>query len=381
MKPMYIGSDIYNALVAVSAKDRSNQITALGMHNKADQKFWTGSRFIAHPRYGNNKVWHINADLPMACKPSLDHYQTKSFSEITDQRSQDLLHLLEITGKRLAVFWSGGIDSTVILCALLKHLPRVFWPRIDVYMNNYSFLENPSFYQRVIKHYDLNCVNISSLSSHRLPQLFAQSIVTDGEPADKLWLVEIGLRYFQEHGASAMRQSLQSGRHSYICFLSRFMDSEEANSHWDYVIDNINDTQAPVSTIADLFWWINFNYHWNGHLLSWYAKHAVQSKRHWKNYQANYHPWYNTLDYQSWSFCDSNKERVFFNQPGEYKMEAKRYIFDLHKDPHYLHYKTKLGSGRRGTSTYNSLVIMEDGTSFDPRSDLAGFLDQYCLLR
>lgn len=380
MKPIFIHADLYDILQPAARSQRSDRGKIFDIFNKADQKFWTGTCFIAHPRYGTSKVWRMQSDLAMAPRPDLQYKQTKSFCEITDVRAQELLELVRSTGKRLAVFWSGGIDSTVTVSALIKNFPTHDLSYIDIYMNNYSFMENPGFFQCVIKKNQINCIDLADLSSLTLPQLFAQNLVTDGEPADKLWLVEIGLRYFREKGEASLRQSLEQGRIHFIDFLTKFMHQGEAEYYWNSIMDNVHETKAPVTTIADLFWWINFNYHWNGHLLAWYAKHVEKTREHWANYQKNYHPWYNTVDYQTWSFGDSSKDRVFFSGPGEYKMEAKQYIFDLHPDHHYLRYKTKLGSGRSGIA-YHSLIIMEDGTGIDTNLDLDSWLDQHCHIR
>jgi len=372
MRPIFIHSSIYQHL--------HHMMQDLEVYHKADQDFWTGSEFIAHPRFGEQKIWNFKSDLDFACRPSLDQTQKKTFAEITDSRSGEILDIMKTTGKRLAVFWSGGIDSTVVLSAIVKNFPPSYLQMIDVYMNNHSFMEYPLYYNRVIKHHKLNCINIENLSSHQLPTLFAEKIVTDGEPADKLWLVKVGISYFQEYGFQAMHESLNQGHDRFIKFLCFYMDEDQAHHYWNFVIDNIFETQAPVETIADLFWWINYNYHWNGHLLIWYAKHLDKNNTAWMNYQLNYHPWYNSLDYQTWSFSDNAKLRLLFTNPSEYKMEAKTYIFDLLKDENFIRYKTKHASGHRGDSSYRGLVIFEDGSAINHASELGNFVRENCLL-
>ena len=48
----------------------------------------------------------------------------KSFEEIVDNRSLQLLEQIKASNKKLAVMYSGGIDSTVIMCSIVKNWPK-----------------------------------------------------------------------------------------------------------------------------------------------------------------------------------------------------------------------------------------------------------------
>ena len=65
-----------------------------------------------------------------------------SLNDLLDQRATELL----ATQRKLAVMWSGGIDSTCVLVALLKHLQHQ--DQLVVYMTDVSIAENPEFYKK-----------------------------------------------------------------------------------------------------------------------------------------------------------------------------------------------------------------------------------------
>ena len=52
--------------------------------------------------------------------PSFESFTGKSFDQICDERARGLLDHALASNRKLAVMYSGGVDSTLILCALLK---------------------------------------------------------------------------------------------------------------------------------------------------------------------------------------------------------------------------------------------------------------------
>jgi hypothetical protein len=69
----------------------------------------------------------------------------KSFKQICEERSIQLLN----TGKRLNVFWSGGIDSTVVLFSLMNKTNDL--SQIRVILTTDSILESGSMFDLLIK--------------------------------------------------------------------------------------------------------------------------------------------------------------------------------------------------------------------------------------
>lgn len=372
-KPIYISCDLYQHL------DRG-LYQELEVYNKFDNDFWTGSRFIAHPRYGDSNVWNFSKNIPITDNIDLSMKFNQRLSDVSDMRAMDFLNLIVQTNKRLSIFWSGGIDSTLIIAAIIKNFPRYLLDQIDIYMNHYSFFENPDFFYRVIMQNNLRCINVDSVNEEKLESIFSNSIVTDGEPADKLWVVQVGLSYFYKYGESNFSSSFFKGKQQFVEFLQSHCSERQANFYYDYVVNNIKDVNAPVESMADLFWWINYNYHWIGHLMGWYMRHRHKNNKTWELYQKNYHAWYNTAEYQYWSFNDTKKDRVIFENIGQYKIEAKQYIYDIFKNDYFLNYKTKIASGQRGPSRCNGLAIFDDGTELSS-ADISEFVNTYCLIK
>jgi hypothetical protein len=372
-KPIWISSSIYEHL-------DSDLYQKLEVYHRADNLFWTGSDFIGHPRYGPNTVWNFSDHNIISSTPDLNTVSTKSFADINDQRAKELMDKINATGQRLAVFWSGGIDSTTVLAAIIKNFPAYLLQEVDVYLNNSSYRENPHFFHGMIKD-KINHVNINDIDSIGLQQLFQEKLITDGEPADNLWPEEVGLSYLQRYGSEGLNEKMCQGRDRFVQFLSDRMCGEQAQQYWEIVQQNIHAVNAPVENVAQLIWWINFNYHWCGQLTGWYLKHHRKNTVAWAHYQKNYHPWFSTTDFQIWSFNPDFLQRLVIQNMSDYKMEAKKYIHALDRNDFYLRYKTKLGSFRRGASISSGLVIFDDGTCINDTRQVPEFVAEHCLIK
>lgn len=375
MKPSRISSDFYQLLP-------SGLKSQLEVFNLADNKFWLGSHAISFPRYGQSRIWDFGLDTDYVSCPNLSHCHSDSFADISNARAIDIKKILQKQNQPLAVFWSGGIDSTVVLSSVIKNFDQADLKNVIVFANDQSYFENPIFFHRVIEQYGLTTVNFKNLSNKTIQSLFDTCLVTDGEPADKLWIANIAIQFESIYGQRLLDTPYQAAADKFIEFLSCYMSPAQAQTYYQYLICNIQEANVDIVTMGDLFWWINFNFHWIEHLLIWYAQFPVKTPDAYAQYKKNYRPWYNTDAYQLWSLMDRPKSLVP-DQHHLYKMPAKQYIHDLVKDPFYLNYKSKLGSSKSLEKAPSDMIILADGSVLDHSDShtLEKFISQYCLVR
>lgn len=357
VKPVYITRKIY--------KFGDPQIMAkLSMYQNADLNFWAGTDFVSRPRYGTWNVWDFDTEY-LARGPSLVPNDQLTFDWVTDQRSQDLLETMRQQQCRVAVLWSGGIDSSVVLASLIRNWQPADLSQIDVIMNTASYYENPVFYHNVIERHGLRVSNINELYQ----QPFQSHIVTDGEPADKLWLVKIALNYAASCGSQILDRPWQQAQTDLICFFhSKFDSKNQCSEYFDLIAQNIRDTAAPVETVGDWFWWINFNWHWDGHLWYNYAMFPQKNSEQFQLYQQRYQPWFRSDLYQQWSFSAQGKQSKRFDSIMHYKWPAKQYIDSVAPNSWFMEFKTKSASSTRyrGIDIFATkpVAIFNDGTAF-----------------
>jgi hypothetical protein len=374
MKPLRISFDFYQLLPSDTKLKLETSLLA-------DEKFWPGCAAVSSPRYGSSKVWDFYHDPDYVLCPALNQQSTKSFNDVTDLRAVDIKQAMKQQDQEIAVFWSGGIDSTVALAAMVKNFDSVDLKNITVIANNQSYYENPIFYHSVIEKYQLKTVNFKNFSDDRIQELFDRYYVVDGEPADKLWIVNIAIQFESVYGAGSLITPLKKISNKFIEFLTGYMSADQANQYYNSLIQNINEAGVEIVTLGDLFWWINFNFHWVEHLLIWYNQFPIKNHESYKQYKKNYKPWYNTEEYQLWSLSDRPKS-IKTDRHDLYKMPAKQYIDDLVKDPYYLNYKSKLGSPKNLKKSVDNMVILSDGTSLDckNRTLVEDFITKNCLV-
>jgi hypothetical protein len=374
MQPLRIAFDFYRLLpVELAAR--------LETFLLADAKFWPGCESVSSARYGKTKIWDFYHDPDYVSCPQLDQRFTQSFSEVTDSRATDIKKTMLQQNQELAVFWSGGIDSTVALSAIVKNFNAADLKNVTVFANNQSYFENPIFYHSVIEKYQLQTVNFKNFSGNAIQKLFERYIVIDGEPADKLWIVNGIFKFESVYGAGSSEKSLAEMSDKFIEFLSNHMSVDQAHEYYQLLMQNIKEAEIEISTVGDLFWWINFNFHWVDHLLIWYQQFPNKSAPAYKQYKKNYKPWYNSDEYQLWSLSDLPKS-IQHDRQDLYKMPAKQYIYDLNQDSFYLNYKSKLGSPKGLKNAVSDLVVLSDGTSLDCNNhDLVEtFIQENCLI-
>ena len=216
MKPVYITRRIYHYTDA-------DVMQRLKIYRNGDLNFWAGTDFVSRPRYGSWAVWDF-APEPWAQGPKLVVNDSLTFESVSDQRSEEMLNIIRREQSRLAVLWSGGIDSTVALAALIRNWKPADLAQVDVVMNHSSYFENPVFYQQAIAP-NLRTISVNDLCSDHC--------VTDGEPADKLWLVKIALTYARAHGAASLQQPWQKSQSQLTDFFAnRFRDRNQCAEYF-----------------------------------------------------------------------------------------------------------------------------------------------------
>jgi hypothetical protein len=125
--------------------------------------------------------------IPFVQEPKIPKFKgdfNKSFKQICEERSVQLLN----TGKRLNVFWSGGIDSTVVLFSLMNKANDL--SQLKVTLTTDSIIESGNMFDTLIKNkleYTLhkNKVRRQKLFDERIIDINNELIIT-GCAADEL---------------------------------------------------------------------------------------------------------------------------------------------------------------------------------------------------
>jgi hypothetical protein len=298
---------------------------------------------------------------------------TSTFPELMARRARELIRKRDVLNpeRRIDVYWSGGMDSTGALCALLQE-------RIDRYrivLTTSSIAEHPNFFDSVISARGLP---FEVVAPGLIPAIDPEALIVTGEIGDQLF-GSVKIRRYAENFSPCLDEHW----HSHMLRVAPDKSSAQ-------VLVDIGEQiakAAPFKLINtfDFLWWLNFSCKYQ-HVLT---RMAAVTSRPLDTYAATVH-FYNTDYFQSWSMNVQNHisdkvERDFQS----YKLALRKYILAQTQDWEYFRTKVKIGSlplkyakpylfvlesGEKIFVSNDGRAVRADGSEFNLRSvfDLEG---------
>lgn len=286
------------------------------------------------------------ACCPMPSLGNLADGLATSFADCCDARAQELL----ATYPRLHIMWSGGIDSTVALVALLKSLPVHERDRLTVFLSSHSVNENPAFYHAHIA---------GKLAVQRTvgkAGLFDEVVLT-GELGDQLFGSDLMLQCTRRLGFESLSQPY--GEVLPRLFTSLSGDAATGEMIFGHYAPIAAEAPYPLVSAQDFLWWWNFSQKWQ-HVK---FRHLLYEQRDdYRSLIGRVQHFFDTDAFQCWSL--THPAEKMGKRIDTYKMPAKRYIVDFTGDAGYLA-KLKIGSLCRVFKYPPVAAITSDGLPVD----------------
>jgi len=294
--------------------------------NISDSNRVAGPRNMLMGRIGDN-VFSFRTDFVDSCNiksPVYDSSFTKTFADITDEQCQ--LWLKEKTDRPWLVFWSGGIDSTVILASILKNATAAERENVYVACSRASIYELPRFFYNHVQP-NFKLIQTPNIAQQSLDEYH----ILDGQLADQLYSSGPGwelLRLYPDSLTLDIRQDPDL----LLNHLASKINKNFATWYYEHILDNINSTNIPVETYHDFYWWIFFNYHYTN-LYFKLRKDSVTN---------DFSPrWFATNDYQQWAMNNNQIGTKYTRNLGDSKLASKQYIYAFDHDEYCRTFKIK----------------------------------------
>ena len=244
-----------------------------------------------------------------------------SYEECMLRRAADLLLM-----KRSHYFigYSGGIDSTALLVAILRSWSLEDQKKISIVLTRHSIEENPSFFQEHLLKFPLVSM------TNDISQLVLQTdgILVTGELGDQLFGSDL-LMNACEGGDSVIGENYADG-------FIRILEMEKPASDYGKKVFEIfhpivEECPFPIRTTHDFVWWWNFTQKWQR------VKYRNFDSVTW-DYRASYGKYvvafYDTAEFQKWSL--SNHDLKIRSTWESYKWLPKQFIHRYTKDDSHL---------------------------------------------
>ena len=256
----------------------------------------------------------------------------KTFEECCMDAAKNLWSL----GKPIELFWSGGIDSSGALIALLETKSKN-----DVFNIRYtqdSIDEFPLMWEKMVK--DKNdplshkeMLDDSLFENHDI-------IKVTGECGDQCFgsdALHKNLHRHDDDWETIFSWSKDEIFHNQPVELRNNISEEEFIQRKvaisEILFDNVDDAAIEVKTIFDLYWWMNFCFKWQD--VDSRMIFTFSSTAEWKSTIS----FFNTENFQKWSIV--NHDIKHGGTWETYKQPAKEYINKYIKDETYRKNKTK----------------------------------------
>jgi hypothetical protein len=301
-----------------------------------------------------------NTVLPCTEMPAPCHSSSDDFAQVMD--STVLEYRRELWSRPWYIDWSGGIDSTAMIVAILRNLCAADRDNVTVVMNEFSYWENPNFYKNHV------LGNFKCVSPYHYDNHIAHSeshYRFNGNPADLLWGAARALEALHQgidisapwRHSNAQWQQLKE--HRLGTDAARWLDRMMAQN-----IDSV--PEHDVTTIRDWYWWLNFNFKWLGKLVYNLANDQQDQA---KSFLDTNIAWYANRAFQAWSMVHGRFSLADTNIEN-YKKQAKDYILSWDHDPYYRKFKLKFQSVMRSTNVAPSIWALDQDFRILSSADL-----------
>lgn len=277
---------------------------------------------------------HVKSLFPI---PKLRPF-SESFEEICDERAKELLERAEQLDVRLYVFWSGGIDSTLVLVSLLKNATSAQRARIAVLLTEESIAENPNFFADHLRG------GVTCESATLFPYILGtEHMMTTGDHNDQIFGSDVCASLMGKYGFGFLHENYN--RDKLFDFFNISVTDEKVTNLCLNLIERIC-SKAPVTlkTNYDHLWWLNFSVKWqyvNIRILAYTAARNAHNVNE-AYVSTRFDQFFNTEKFQLWSM--QNMDKKIKDSWSTYKWVCKDIIFDYTKDEQYRANKTKRGS-------------------------------------
>ncbi len=291
----------------------------------------------------------------------------KSFEDLCDEQAQRILRQLDALDTTLRIFWSGGIDSTLMLISLLKHASEAQKKRFIVLMTEDSIAEYPRFYEEYIHG------KLQTDSASLFPYMLGgPSIMVSGEQNDQLFGADMVSRLILRFGASVIHEPYR--RENLFTLFNEMADNPTVTNRFLDLFERVKArAPIPIRTHFDYFWWINFSLKWqNAFMRILTCTPARRAASVTPEYiKERYVSFFGTDDFQLWSM--NNLDKRIKDEWRTYKWVCKDIIYDYTKDAEYRANKTKHGSLRHVLVQQDSFNFIDEDFKFYHQLDSSEF--------
>jgi hypothetical protein len=240
-------------------------------------------------------------------------------------------------GKPINLLWSGGIDSTAALVALIKH-KNISDPPLTVVFNEYSVEEYPELAQYIRK--NLNYFYCNDFLDYRLARYWnPEYFLSSGDCGDQLLgsRRSLGLQISFDSPWQCILDNHIDLFSNYNNLPPAILESYSLDAvkaiFLDCIQEIVDSCPIPLISAFDFFWYLNFRFKY--HHVRWKILTYIDGTAFRPDMVTNYNPFYNNEVFQLWSLLNHPAAK-HTGTVESYKHAFRTYAVNFTKDSWYL---------------------------------------------
>ena len=304
----------------------------------------------------------VESILPIRVKHTIGIaalHSSISFADAADYRATEIIQNLEKEDKEIYLMWSGGIDSTTMLAALLKNSNLAQRQRFNILLSDHSIIENKDFFFNHI----IGKLKYSSSRNIYNSLKDKTVILMSADCSDQLVGGPYNIypaEFWQQPPTLENLSKIYNNKYSETLFTDRLMPVADA---WNEIhVKTATTCNVELKTILQWWRWNTINFVFTRKFYQFYefgkGKFTIDT-------------FYRSSKLDQWALGDLVAAP---GQPKIYKYDLKKYIFDFDHNEDYFINKQKKGSAPAIAKTnIKRCLIDEDFNTLDPKH----FMDYY----
>jgi len=293
----------------------------------------------AYPRFDRSNYFYRLTTNPLLHQfPDLSPTYV-SFDMVTDQRACDVEKRAEAY-QEVYLFWSGGIDSSAVLCAMLKNWSVSSLDKVTIVLNNNSINEYPAMYQSLINGRFKECSTDEFFAGTKRFSNDAMFITGDcGDPI--LGFSEI--YKFDKMFPGIYHKPWANHKDQLLKFFSCAAGEAAGKFVMGYIENSLTCFQ--IESVYDFLWWIDFNWGYDLNFFNSVWSFQMLSVPDVRKYlEENLVIFFNTKEYQNWAVSTIGTNQKIGDTVATHKISIKKYIYSYNNDIDYYLNKRKIDS-------------------------------------
>lgn len=268
--------------------------------------------------------------------PQYDPNFNMSYREVCLVRAKQLADYAKSVNKKIRLFYSGGIDSSVILCSFIEALGLDETTKlVQLAITENSIRENFTLWDKIVRKNNFYMVS-SSIASNIISK---NHITLTGECNDQLFGSDKMMGFMAMLGEDSIYQDWNPD--DIGSFLTSSVTHRNLNSKpiVEYLSKTMDAAPFKIQNNYQFWWWYNFAWKWNNvatRILYYIPYHLADDVK--SGFETN--QFFNSTEFQLWSMKNHYDEPDKNGSPYEYKNAAKEFVADVTNDKGFLD-KTK----------------------------------------